>query len=79
MQTAYKLLQFEISSTVFPILLRNSAGSGTILQLWQVNPNLLLRGFLDAYNTNPDDIRRVLDVCQELKVNMSCALLSFVN
>ncbi|XP_058212330.1 uncharacterized protein LOC131324368 [Rhododendron vialii] len=66
--TAYNLLQFEISSTVFPIILRNSAGSGTILQLWQVNPNLLLWGFLDAYNTNPDDITRVLDVCQELKI-----------
>lgn len=36
--------------------------------LWCVNPNFLLRGFLDAENMNPDNMNRVLDLCQELKV-----------
>ncbi|KAL6965062.1 hypothetical protein U1Q18_036119 [Sarracenia purpurea var. burkii] len=66
--TAYNLIQYEVSSSVFPMILKNCEGSGMILHLWHVNPNLLLRGFLDAHNTDPDDINRVLDICQELKI-----------
>ncbi|XP_057511675.1 uncharacterized protein LOC130793815 isoform X2 [Actinidia eriantha] len=66
--TAYNLLQYEISSAVLPMILKNSLGSGMILHLWRVNPNLLLRGFLDANTTDPDDMSRVLDICEELKI-----------
>ncbi|GFS35543.1 transcription regulator [Actinidia rufa] len=66
--TAYNLLQDEVSSAVLPMIFKSSLGSGMILHLWRVNPNLLLRGFLDAYNTDPDDMSRVLDICQELKI-----------
>ena len=50
-------------------MLRNRLGSGLILQLWHVNPNLVLRGFVDAQNSDPDCIVRILDICQELKVS----------
>ena len=56
------------------MIFKSSLGSGMILHLWRVNPNLLLRGFLDAYNTDPDDMSRVLDICQELKVKTFSAL-----
>ncbi|KAL7203784.1 hypothetical protein ACSBR2_016943 [Camellia fascicularis] len=66
--TAYNLLQYEVSSTVFPMILKDSTRSGIILHLWHVNPNLLLRGFLDAHNIDPENMSRVLDICQELKI-----------
>ncbi|KAA8515904.1 hypothetical protein F0562_019083 [Nyssa sinensis] len=66
--TAYNLLQYEVSSTVFPMVVKNTTGTGTILHLWHVNPNLLLRGFVDAYSIDPDSMSRVLDICQELKI-----------
>ena len=56
------------------MILKNSLGSGMILHLWRVNPNLLLRGFLDANTTDPDDMSRVLDICEELKVKTFCVL-----
>ncbi|XP_022944795.1 CCR4-NOT transcription complex subunit 1-like isoform X1 [Cucurbita moschata] len=69
--TAYNLLQYEVSFSVFPLMLRNPLGSGLILQLWHVNPNLVLRGFVDSQNSDPDCIVRILDICQELKILLS--------
>ncbi|KAB1225230.1 CCR4-NOT transcription complex subunit 1 [Morella rubra] len=66
--TAYNLLQFEVSFTVFPIVVKNAMLDGMILHLWHVNPNLVLRGFVDSLNCEPDSITRILDVCQELKI-----------
>lgn len=40
-----------------------------ILHLWHVNPNLVLRGFVDSLNCDPDSMTRILDICQEQKVN----------
>ncbi|KAL7238559.1 hypothetical protein ACSBR2_004616 [Camellia fascicularis] len=66
--TAYNFLQYEVSSIVFAKILKTSTGSGMVLHLWHVNPNLLVQSFLDAHNIDPDDISRVLDICQELKI-----------
>ncbi|KAK9274352.1 hypothetical protein L1049_019166 [Liquidambar formosana] len=66
--TAYNLLQYEVLSTVFPLVVGNATGNGVILHLWHLNPNLVLRGFIDAHNVNPDNMTRILDICQELKI-----------
>lgn len=69
MQTAYNLLQYEVSITVFPVIVKNVMNSGMILHLWHVNPNFVLRGFIDSVNSDPDSMTRILEICQELKVN----------
>ncbi|KAK4802906.1 hypothetical protein SAY86_001109 [Trapa natans] len=66
--TAYNLLQFEVSSTVFPSILKSVDGPGMILYLWRVNPTLVLKGYADAVSLDPDFITRILDICQELKI-----------
>ncbi|TKY68978.1 CCR4-NOT transcription complex subunit 1 [Spatholobus suberectus] len=66
--TAYNLLQREVSLIVFPMILKSAVGSGMILHLWHVNPNLVLRGFIDSQNNDADSIIRVVDICQELKI-----------
>ena len=68
LQTAYNLLQREVSLIVFPMIVKSPAGSGIILQLWHVNPNLVLRGLMDSQNNDADSIIRIVDICQELKV-----------
>lgn len=68
LQTAYNLLQQEVSLIVFPMILKSAVGSGMILHLWHVNPNLVLRGFVDSQNNDADSIVRIVDICQELKV-----------
>jgi CCR4-NOT transcription complex subunit 1 len=35
--------------------------------LWQINPSLTLRGFVDAHS-DPDCLLRIVDVCRDLKV-----------
>lgn len=65
--SAYNLLQYEVSSTVFPLMLNDPMKSSIIHLLWQVNPNLVLRGFADAH-TDPGSIYRILNICQELKI-----------
>ncbi|XP_010933666.1 uncharacterized protein [Elaeis guineensis] len=65
--TAYNLLQYEVSSTVFPVILKDSTKNGIIHYLWRVNPNLVLRGFIDTH-TDPSNLLRILDICQELKI-----------
>ncbi|KAL5134610.1 CCR4-NOT transcription complex subunit 1 [Glycine soja] len=66
--TAYNLLQREVSLIVFPMIVKSPAGSGIILQLWHVNPNLVLRGLMDSQNNDADSIIRIVDICQELKI-----------
>ncbi|XP_074382310.1 uncharacterized protein LOC141724188 isoform X2 [Apium graveolens] len=66
--TTYNLLQYEVYSAVFPELLKNSTGASVFLQLWHVNNSLLLRGFLDAFSIDQDNIIKILDLCHELKI-----------
>uniref|UniRef100_A0A2P2MSE8 CCR4-NOT transcription complex subunit 1 n=2 Tax=Rhizophora mucronata TaxID=61149 RepID=A0A2P2MSE8_RHIMU len=66
--TAYNLLQNEICSTVFPMMVKSTACSGMIFYLWHVNPNFVLRGFIDAHNMEPDCLNKILDICQEIKI-----------
>ncbi|CAK9174200.1 unnamed protein product, partial [Ilex paraguariensis] len=66
--TAYNLIQYEVSSAVFSIVLKNASGNGMVLHLWHVNPNILLRGFIDAVNIDPENMNKVVDVSQELKI-----------
>ncbi|EEF50313.1 ccr4-not transcription complex, putative [Ricinus communis] len=66
--TAYKLLQYEVSFTVFPMIIKSTTSSGMILYLWHINPNVVVRGFVDAYNIEPDCTIKILDICQELKI-----------
>ncbi|KAM0934312.1 putative CCR4-Not complex component, Not1, MIF4G-like domain superfamily [Dioscorea sansibarensis] len=66
--TAYNLLQYEVSSMVFPIILKDSAKSNIIYHLWRVNPNLVLRGFMDECTADQNSLLRVVDICQELKM-----------
>ncbi|ONK63797.1 uncharacterized protein A4U43_C07F19040 [Asparagus officinalis] len=65
--SAYNLLQYEVSSAVFPIFLNDPMKNSILHHLWKVNPSLLLRGFSDA-RTDPNSIFRILDICQELKI-----------
>ncbi|XP_065859281.1 uncharacterized protein [Euphorbia lathyris] len=65
--TAYNLLQYEVSFTLFPMVIKGAA-SGIILYLWHINPSIVVRGFVDAHNVDPDCITKILDICQELKI-----------
>ncbi|KAL9303652.1 hypothetical protein ACSQ67_020915 [Phaseolus vulgaris] len=66
--TAYNLLQQEVSLIVFPMIVKSAVGSGMILHLWHVNPNLVFRGIIDSQNHDSDSIIRIVDICQELKI-----------
>ncbi|KAG5626748.1 hypothetical protein H5410_011966 [Solanum commersonii] len=66
--TASNHLQQEVSSAVIPILLQNADASGMIVHLWHVNPNILLRGLVDAMSTDPENMSRFLAACQEIKI-----------
>jgi CCR4-NOT transcription complex subunit 1 len=68
LQTTYNLFQREVSLIVFPMIVKSDVGSGMILHLWHINPNLVLRGFMDSQNRDVDSIIRIADICQELKV-----------
>ena len=57
-----------MSSAVFSVILKNSAGNSMLLHLWHINPSMLLRGFADALNADQENVNRVLDACLELKV-----------
>lgn len=65
--TAYNLIKHEVLSTVFPKILNDQTKSSVIRQLWQVDANLVLRGFTEVH-TDPSNILRIADVCQELKI-----------
>ncbi|GAU24430.1 hypothetical protein TSUD_391390 [Trifolium subterraneum] len=66
--TTYNLFQREVSLIVFPMIVKSDVGSGMILHLWHINPNLVLRGFMDSQNHDVDSIMRIVDICQELKI-----------
>ncbi|XP_058008298.1 uncharacterized protein LOC110666945 isoform X2 [Hevea brasiliensis] len=66
--TAYNLLQYEVSFMVFPMIIKSGTGSGMIHYLWHINPSLVVRGFVDAYNIEPDLMTKILDICRELKI-----------
>ncbi|XP_004306964.1 PREDICTED: CCR4-NOT transcription complex subunit 1-like [Fragaria vesca subsp. vesca] len=66
--TPYNLLQYEVSFIVFPMIVKNVMGNGMIVHLWHTNPSLVLRGFMDTYNSDPESMTRILDICQELKI-----------
>lgn len=69
LQTAYNLIRNEVCSAVFPLIMKNATGGNKlILQLWHVNPAVVLWEFIDVLNADPESIIRVLDTCQELKV-----------
>ncbi|KAK1326455.1 hypothetical protein QJS10_CPA01g02771 [Acorus calamus] len=66
--TAYNLIQYEVFSTVFPLIVGNSTKGGIVQHLWHVNPDLILWGFIDAHATNPDIVSRISDLCQEFEI-----------
>ncbi|KAB2002732.1 hypothetical protein ES319_D11G085800v1 [Gossypium barbadense] len=66
--TAYNLLQHDVTSTVFPMIIKNALGAGMVLELWNVNANLVMRGFVEVHNSEPDGMIRILEVCQESKI-----------
>ncbi|WJX85826.1 hypothetical protein P8452_68221 [Trifolium repens] len=66
--TTYNLFQREVSLIVFPMIVKSDVGSGMILHLWHINPNLVRRGFMDSQNRDVDSIMRIVDICQELKI-----------
>uniref|UniRef100_A0A0D9Z0T8 CCR4-Not complex component Not1 C-terminal domain-containing protein n=1 Tax=Oryza glumipatula TaxID=40148 RepID=A0A0D9Z0T8_9ORYZ len=65
--TAYNLLQYEVQSRVFPAILKDATKSNVVNYLWQINPSLTLRGFVDAHS-DPDCLLRIVDVCRDLKI-----------
>ncbi|CAI0400959.1 unnamed protein product [Linum tenue] len=66
--TAYNLLQYEVSFTVFPVIVKSSSCAGMILYLWHVNPGLVVRGFVDVQNADPEIMDKLVVLCQELKI-----------
>ncbi|CAI9101327.1 OLC1v1038621C1 [Oldenlandia corymbosa var. corymbosa] len=66
--TAYNLIQKEVASVLFPIVIKNPSGNSILHNLWHVNPGLLLWGFADAINTDQENVTRVLESCLELKI-----------
>ncbi|MCL7029068.1 hypothetical protein MKW94_016593 [Papaver nudicaule] len=66
--TAYNLLQYEVLSSVFPMVLGNFPRAGVILHLWNTNPNVVLRGLLDVQNFDCESMLRIFDICQQLKI-----------
>lgn len=77
LQTAYNLIQREVSSTVFPMIIGNVMGSGVILHLWHSNPKLVVHGFLDFIKSDQGNMVTILDLCQELKVKHDVVFVSF--
>ncbi|KAM7472074.1 hypothetical protein LguiA_010257 [Lonicera macranthoides] len=66
--SAYNLLQYEVSYVVLPMVFKSAAANSIALHLWNVNPSILMRGFVDALTVDQDHITRVFDLCQELKI-----------
>ncbi|KAK6936303.1 CCR4-NOT transcription complex subunit 1, HEAT repeat [Dillenia turbinata] len=66
--TAYNLLQCEVSSTVFPMIVGNATGGGMLLNLWDINPKLVLHGFVDMIKIDQNNMVRIMDICEEIKI-----------
>ncbi|XWS60105.1 hypothetical protein CRYUN_Cryun07bG0005900 [Craigia yunnanensis] len=65
--TAYNLLQHDVSSTIFPMVVENSMGS-LILHLWHSNSKFVARGFMDMIKADQSSIIRMLAICYEQKI-----------
>ncbi|KAJ0100167.1 hypothetical protein Patl1_19850 [Pistacia atlantica] len=65
--TAYNLLQCEVVSTVFPLIVA-SAMKSVILHLWHSNPKLVTCGFIDTIRIDQGNMLKIVDICQELKI-----------
>ncbi|KAK1578369.1 hypothetical protein Q3G72_029758 [Acer saccharum] len=65
--TTYNLLQCDVSSTVFPLIVANSLRS-MILNLWHSNSKLVVRGFIEMARNDQGNLLRILDICQDLKI-----------
>ncbi|KAD3069237.1 hypothetical protein R6Q59_016720 [Mikania micrantha] len=66
--TPYNLLQHEVSLAVVPEILKDPSVGSILLHIWHVNRPFLLRALSDALNMDSENITRVLDLCQELKI-----------
>ncbi|CAI9292306.1 unnamed protein product [Lactuca saligna] len=66
--TPYNVLQNEVSLAVLPVILKDPSVGGILLHLWHVNRPFFLRALSDALNMDQDNIHRVLDLCQEIKI-----------
>ncbi|KAI3844272.1 hypothetical protein MKW92_023019 [Papaver armeniacum] len=66
--TAYNLLQYEVLSSVFPMVLGNFSRAGVVLHLWNENPNVVLRGLLDVQNFDSESMIKTFGICQEFKI-----------
>jgi CCR4-NOT transcription complex subunit 1 len=66
--TTSNVLQGEVCSAIFPILFKSAGLINMVHHLWQVNPNFLMRGFIDTLNSDPDRITDFLDLYEDLKI-----------
>lgn len=60
------------------MIIKNALGAGMVLELWNVNANLVMRGFVEVHNSEPDGMIRILEVCQESKVIWIFNYVSFL-
>ncbi|XP_019098237.1 PREDICTED: CCR4-NOT transcription complex subunit 1-like isoform X9 [Camelina sativa] len=67
-KTAYNLIQREVVSAIFPVIITNSQESGFILNIWHQNAELFLWGILGAQNLKADSMLRIIEICHELKI-----------
>ncbi|XP_021286308.1 CCR4-NOT transcription complex subunit 1-like [Herrania umbratica] len=65
--TAYNLLQHDVSSTIFPIVVEKSMGS-LILHLWHSNSKFVACGFMDMIKADESSIIGMLAICHEQKI-----------
>nr|CAB3500171.1 unnamed protein product [Digitaria exilis] len=65
--TTYNLIQHEVSSYVFPAMLKNTMHSRVMNFLWHINPYLTLRGFVDAHS-DINCLLRTVEICEDLKI-----------
>nr|CAB3495279.1 unnamed protein product [Digitaria exilis] len=63
----YNLIQHEVSSYVFPAMLKNTMHSRVMNFLWHINPYLTLRGFVDAHS-DINCLLRTVEICEDLKI-----------
>uniref|UniRef100_A0A0D9XMB8 CCR4-Not complex component Not1 C-terminal domain-containing protein n=1 Tax=Leersia perrieri TaxID=77586 RepID=A0A0D9XMB8_9ORYZ len=65
--TAYNLLQYEVLSCVFPVIMKDSTYNSLMNSLWHVNPYLTLRGFVDSHS-DINCLLRTVEICQDLTI-----------
>ncbi|XVF08470.1 hypothetical protein REPUB_Repub07fG0006100 [Reevesia pubescens] len=65
--TPYNILQHDVSSTIFPMVVENSMGS-LILHLWHSNSKFVAHGFIDMIKADQSSIIRMLAICHEQKI-----------